>query len=147
LHKLKALQIAEPMEETKVVAVNEEEESEVEMNTVNLAIDHSTELLCFMTEISLDPGSPKTLREVLNGADTDQWQMAIAKEIMNFLSRNAWRKVPMSQVRDEGQKPIPTKPVFKIKDEQDGMRCYKAQIVTKGFLMVPEWTTPSLFHW
>jgi len=63
--------------------------------------------------------------------------MAIAREIMNFLKRNAWQKVPMSQVRDKGQKPIPAKPVFKIKDKQDGTKCYKVQIVTKGFLMIP----------
>jgi len=32
---------------------------------------------------------------------------------------------------------IPTKPVFKIKDKQDGLKWYKARIVTKGFLMIP----------
>jgi len=30
---------------------------------------------------------------------------------------------------------IPTKPVFKIKDEQDGSKWYKTQIVTKEFLI------------
>jgi len=32
---------------------------------------------------------------------------------------------------------IPAKPVFKIKDKQDGSKWYKAQIVTKEFLMIP----------
>jgi len=62
--------------------------------------------------------------------------MAIAKEIMNLFKRNAWWKVPMSQVHDEGQKPVPTKPMFKIKDKQDGTKHYKVWIVTKGFLMI-----------
>jgi len=72
-HELKALKITQPTEETEVVAVNEEDKLEVEMDTVDLAFNHSTELLCFTTEISSDPGSPKTLREVLDGADTDRW--------------------------------------------------------------------------
>ena len=42
----------------------------------------------------------------------------------------------MTQVRQEGCKPISTKPVFKIKDEQDGMKRYKMCIVTRGFLMI-----------
>jgi len=36
---------------------------------------------------------------------------------------------------------IPTKLVFKIKDEQDGLKQYKAQIMTKGFLMIQMWIT------
>jgi len=32
---------------------------------------------------------------------------------------------------------IPTKPVFKIMDEQDSSKQYKTCIVTKGFLMIP----------
>ncbi len=32
---------------------------------------------------------------------------------------------------------IPTKPVFKIKDKQDSSKWYKAQIITKKFLMIP----------
>jgi len=67
LHELKALQPVKPIEETKVVTENKEEEEEMqeEMDTVDLAIDHSMELLCITTEISSGPGSPKTLREAL----------------------------------------------------------------------------------
>jgi len=129
LLELKALQPEAPTtKETK-------EEGEIETATVDLAINHNMELLCFTTEISLDLGSSKTLRDALSGPDAEQWQAAIVEEIMNFLKRNAWQRVPMSQVCDEGQKPIPTKPMFKIKDEQDGTKCYKVQIglVTKGF--------------
>ena len=43
----------------------------------------------------------------------------------------------MSQLREEGRKAISTKPVFKIKDEHDGTKRYKARIVTRGFLMMP----------
>jgi len=43
----------------------------------------------------------------------------------------------MKQVKDEGQKPVDTKPVFKIKEEQNGDKRYKVRIVMKGFLMIP----------
>jgi len=56
---------------------------------------------------------------------------------MNFLKRDAWKKVPLSQVIAEGRRPVPTKTVFKIKHEHDGTQRYKARIVTKGFLMIP----------
>jgi len=41
------------------------------------------------------------------------------------------------QVLREKHVVIPTKPVFKIKDEWDGLKWYKVWIVTKGFLMIP----------
>ncbi len=97
----------------------------------------ATELLCFTTEISSDPGLPKMLREALSRRDAEKWKEALASEILNFLKRDAWRRVPMSQVLWEGWKAIPTKPVFKIKNEQDGSEQYKARIVMKGFLMIP----------
>jgi len=88
-------------------------------------------------ELSLDPGEPKTLQEGLSGRDTELWKDVLAAEIMNFLSRDAWLKVPMKQVKDEGWKLVDTKLVFKIKEEQNGNKRYKVQIVMKGFLMIP----------
>ena len=66
--------------------------------TIDLALDHETELLCFTTEISSDPGLPKTLHKALNGRDAEQWKDAIADEILNFLRQDAWKRVPMEQV-------------------------------------------------
>jgi len=71
---------------------------EEQVESVNLAFDHATELLYFTTEISLDPGLPKTLREALSRRDTEKWKEALASEILNFLKCDAWRRVPMSQV-------------------------------------------------
>jgi len=97
----------------------------------------TTDLLFFTMEISLDLGLPKTLKEALARRDADKWREAIANKIMNFLKQDAWKKVPMSQVHRERRVAIPTKPVFKIKDKQNGSKWYKAHIVTKGFLMIP----------
>ena len=57
------------------------------------------------------------MKEALAGRDADKWREAIANEIMNFLKQNAWKKVPMSQVLREKRVAIPTKLVFKVKDE------------------------------
>jgi hypothetical protein len=56
---------------------------------------------------------------------------------MNFLSRKAWKRVHMQQLREEGRKPIATKTIFKCKDEQDGSTRKKTRIVTKGFMQIP----------
>jgi len=109
--------------------------SEEPKESVDLVFDHRGKLLCFTMEISTDPGLLKTLKEVLAGRYTEKWREAIANEIMNFLKQNTWKRVPMSQVLREKRVVIPTKPIFKIKDEQDGLKQYKAQIVTKRFLM------------
>jgi len=81
----------------------------------------------------LDPGLPKLLQEALSRRDVEKWKKALASKILNFLKHDAWRRVPMSQVVREGWKAIPTKPVFKIKSDQDGSEQCKARIVTKGF--------------
>ncbi len=137
MHKLWALQFGVPITETAQPEAIEANKTAEPVKSLNLAFNHAMELLCFMTEISLDPGLPETLREALGTRDMEEWKEALTNEILNFLEHEAWRRVPMSQVLSEGQKAIPMKPVFKIKDEQDGSEQYKARIVMKGFLMIP----------
>ena len=43
----------------------------------------------------------------------------------------------MREVIEAGRKPVGTKTVFKIKDEQDGTQRFKTRIVTQGFSMIP----------
>jgi hypothetical protein len=93
--------------------------------------------MVFTAELNSDPGEPKTLNEALTGPDSEAWRVSIGAEIMNFLSRKAWKRVPMQQLRDEGRKPIATKTIFKCKDEQDGSIRRKTRIVTKGFMQIP----------
>ena len=40
-------------------------------------------------------------------------------EFNNFLSSGAWKFVPLKDVKNKGRKVIPTKLVFKLKDEID----------------------------
>jgi hypothetical protein len=69
-----------------------------------------------------DPGEPRSLKDALSGPKAAEWEESIKYEINNFLKRDAWKKIPLSQVQAEGRKPIRTKTVFKIKDEQDGTK-------------------------
>jgi Reverse transcriptase (RNA-dependent DNA polymerase) len=84
-----------------------------------------------------DIGEPTTVKQALKRPDADKWRESIGDEINNFQKRNAWKLFPMSKLREEGRIPIPTKTVFKIKDEQDGSKRYKTRIVTKGFIAIP----------
>ncbi|MFM8621801.1 MAG: reverse transcriptase domain-containing protein, partial [Holophagaceae bacterium] len=90
----------------------------------------------FSSELSSDPGEPKSIKEALSGPERLEWIKAIKKEIENFLSRGVWKKVPLS-VLQEGQNPISTKWIFKKKAEHDGSLRYKARVVARGFVQVP----------
>ena len=79
-----------------------------------------------------DPGDPTTYSDAMSRENGEQWRDATGKEIMNFLSRHAWKKVELAMVKRMGRKPVPTKTVFKSKDEQDGTIGLKVRIVSKG---------------
>jgi len=96
--KLRALQFRTHETETTPPAAVETNKPTELVESVNLAFNHATELLCFTMEISSDPGLPKMLREVLSRRDAEKWKEALASKILNFLKCDAWRTVPMSQV-------------------------------------------------
>jgi hypothetical protein len=75
-----------------------------------------------MSIVMSDPGEPKNLNDALTGDKASEWKESIQAEINNFIKRDAWKKVPTSQIIAEGRKPIRTKTVFKVKDEQDGTK-------------------------
>jgi len=89
VQELKALSIS-GTESTATNPVEPKEPAESEAlkqptETVDLVYDHVAELLCFTTEVSLDPGLPKMLKEAMASRDADKWREAIANKIMNFL--------------------------------------------------------------
>jgi len=55
-----------------------------------------------MMEISLDHGLPKTLQEALSRRDAEKWKEALVSKILNFLKCDAWKRVPILQVLQEG---------------------------------------------
>jgi hypothetical protein len=83
-----------------------------------------------MSIVMSDPGEPKNLNEALTGINASEWRESLKAEINNFIKRDAWKQVSMSQIVVEGRKPIHTKTVFKAKDEQDGTKGLKSRIVS-----------------
>jgi hypothetical protein len=91
--------------------------------------------VAFSAVLTSDPGEPKTFRLAMDGKEGAKWKPSAKAEIMNFLSRKAWRKYPRKKLK--GRKPIPVKWIFKKKDEQDGSVRYKSRVVLKGYVMIP----------
>ena len=89
------------------------------------------------TCIQSDPGEPRDWKEAISGSEREWWIQSITSEFNNFLSRKAWKFIPRSIVQSKGRKLIPTKLVFKKKDEIDGSIRFKTRDVTLGYMMVP----------
>jgi hypothetical protein len=97
-----------------------------------------TKMINIVMSITMsDPGEPKSIDSALHGPKGNEWRESIKSEINNFISQDAWRKVPLKDVLAEGRKPIKTKTVFKTKDEHDGSQRLKSRIMTLGYSMVP----------
>ena len=67
--------------------------------------------------LTSDPGEPKIFRLAMDRKEGAKWKPSEKSEIMNVLSRKAWRKYPRKKLK--GRKPIPVKWILKKKDEQD----------------------------
>ncbi|MGB2452939.1 MAG: reverse transcriptase domain-containing protein, partial [Candidatus Poseidoniaceae archaeon] len=87
--------------------------------------------------IQSDPGEPTKWREAFEGLEREWWIKSATAEFNNFLSRGAWKFVPRQYVLDQNRKLIPTKLVFKKKDEIDGSIRFKTRDVTLGYMMIP----------
>ena len=72
------------------------------------------------TCIQSDPGEPRNWKEAILGSEREWWIQSITSEFNNFLSLKTWKFIPRRIVQSKGQKVIPTKLVFKKKDEIDG---------------------------
>ena len=91
----------------------------------------------FHTCIQSDPGTPHDWKLALKGEHKEWWTKSICAEFNNFLTRTAWKFVPLKEVLDQGRRVIPTKLVFKLKDESDGSLRFKTRNVTLGYMMIP----------
>jgi hypothetical protein len=86
----------------------------------------------FSATLTSDPGEPKTYREAVEGPAKDKWIPSTKDEVLNFINRDAWKKIERTLVRKLGRKPVPVKWIFKIKEEHHGGLRYKSRIVVKG---------------
>jgi hypothetical protein len=73
---------------------------------------------------------PLTYKEALNGTDAPQWLEAMQCEFNSLLQNKTWDLVPLPS----GQRAIPTRWVYRIKQLADGsIDKYKARFVAKGY--------------
>ena len=79
-----------------------------------------------------NPNEPLTIREALNGPDTELWKQSIDKEWNALVDQGVFSLVPRSETR--GQCVISSKWVFKIKSDNT----YKSRCVGRGF---QQWNT------
>jgi hypothetical protein len=56
---------------------------------------------CFHSAYNtLDAEAPKDVRDAMYGLRSKDWIPSMASEIMNFLKRKCWKKVPQDQFQD-----------------------------------------------
>ena len=79
---------------------------------------------------SVEHFTPRTFTEAMASKDRDLWQEAIKKEIQSHIDNETLRPCTLPS----GRKAVPLGWVFKIKDNPDGSKRYKARIIMKGFL-------------
>jgi hypothetical protein len=71
----------------------------------------------FSATLTSDPGEPHTFREAVHGPAKEKWLPSTKDEVLNFITRDAWKKIERTPVSNLVQKPVPMKWIFKIKKE------------------------------
>jgi hypothetical protein len=76
-----------------------------------------------------DGSEPETYDEALKVENSTKWELAMKDEIDSLMTNQTWelKELPI------GEKALHNKWVYKIKDENDGSKRYKARLVVKGF--------------
>ena len=76
-----------------------------------------------------DGGEPECYDEALQDENSSKWKLAMKNE-MDSLLGNQTRELTEFSV---GKKALHNKWGYRIKNEHDGSKCYKARLVVKGF--------------
>ncbi|KAI9198572.1 hypothetical protein LWI28_018376 [Acer negundo] len=76
-----------------------------------------------------DAGEPECYDEACQGEDASKWELTMKDEMKSLVSNQTWELAKLP----EGKKALQNKWVFRIKEEHDGSKRYKARLVVKGF--------------
>jgi len=77
-----------------------------------------------------DAGEPENYHEAVETGDSVKWEGAMRDEIESLRKNKTW---VLTRLPD-GKKALQNKWVYRVKDEPDGSKRYKARLVVKGFL-------------
>ena len=76
-----------------------------------------------------DAGEPECFNEATQGNDTIEWELAMKDEMTSLQKNKTWSLTKLP----EGKKALQNRWVYRLKEESDGRRRYKARLVVKGF--------------
>ena len=77
----------------------------------------------------IDGGKLECYDEVLQDKNSSKWELAMKDEMDSLLGNQTWELTELSI----GKKTLHNKWVYRIKNEHDGSKRYKAKLVVKGF--------------
>ena len=76
-----------------------------------------------------DGGELECYDEALQDENSSKWELAMKDEMDSLLGNQTWELAELS----EGKKALHNKWVYRMKNEHDGSKSYKARLVVKGF--------------
>ena len=128
-------------EDTNVEPSNEEAESEPGPTTVletpmielrrssrvSVAPQRYSPTLHYL--LLTDAGEPESLVEAMQGDESIKWELAMKDEMASLQKNGTWSLTRLPA----GKKALQNRWVYRLKEEPDGSRRYKARLVVKGF--------------
>ena len=76
-----------------------------------------------------DQGEAEFYEEARRAEESSKWELAMKDEMNSLTSNQTWELAELPV----GKKVLHNKWVFRIKEEHDGSKRYKARLVVKGF--------------
>jgi hypothetical protein len=76
-----------------------------------------------------DGGEPESYDEALQIEDSIKWELAMKDEMNSLMTNQTWELTVLPQKK----KALHNKWVYRVKEEHDGSKRYKARLVVKGF--------------
>ncbi|BBH04062.1 Toll-Interleukin-Resistance domain family protein [Prunus dulcis] len=76
-----------------------------------------------------DGGEPECYDEACQTGDASKWELAMKDEMRSLISNQTWELAELPV----GKKALHNKWVYRVKEEHDGSKRYKARLVVKGF--------------
>ena len=85
--------------------------------------------LSVSTILYTDSDEPECYEEVLQDSFQLKWELAMKEEMKSLHQNKTWELVKLP----EGRKTLQNKWVYRLKEEADGSKRFKARLVVKGF--------------